>query len=241
MIPKKINYIWLGKAKKNNLINACIVSWKQYMPDYEIIEWNEENLDIEKLCKENKFFKECYKRKMYAFMADYIRLKILYEYGGIYFDTDIQVIKKFDDLLDKKLVIGIEKDDIVNTAVICAEPHNEIIKKMIDFYDKDIWIYPIYTIPAIMTKCINSDSNKKDIDIMKKEYFYPFYYNEEFKFDCITENTYTIHWWSGMWTEKMYTIFLNTKHIKNPIKRKIVCVKKLIGYYYRKCFVKGNT
>ena len=232
MIPKKIHYIWLGEKSKSNFINSCIVTWKEHMPDYEIIEWNENNLDIEKLCNENRFFKECYKREMYAFMADYIRLKVLYENGGIYFDTDIQVLKSFDEFLDKKFVIGFEKENLISAGVICAEPHNSTIKKILNFYDEEIWSKPIYVIPDIITYCIQD--NIDEICIFPREYFYPFYYDEMFSISCIKKNTYTIHWWAASWHEKKYTVFLNTKHINNPIKRKLVYLKKIIGYYYRK-------
>lgn len=231
MIPKKIHYIWLGENPKSNFINACILTWKEHMPDYEIIEWNESNLDIEKICNENRFFKECYKRKMYAFMADYLRLKVLYENGGIYFDTDIQVLKSFDDLLDKRCILGIENENLIAAGVICAEPHNETIKKILEFYNDEIWKSPLYIIPDIITHCID---NIEDINVFPKEYFYPFYYNEKFTMNCITSNTYTIHWWSASWKEKKYTIFLNIKHIQNPIIKQIVHIKKILGYYYRK-------
>lgn len=104
MIEKKIHYVWFGKNKPLKVLK-CIDSWKKYLPDYEIIEWNEKNFDIEKEMKENRFFRECYKRKLWAFVADYVRVKVLYKYGGIYFDTDIEVLKSFDPLLDNELRI----------------------------------------------------------------------------------------------------------------------------------------
>lgn len=230
MIPKVIHYVWLGKNDKPNFVNACIVSWKEKMPDYKIIEWNEDNIDIEKIRKENKFFNECYKRKMYAYMADYIRLKVLYENGGIYFDTDIQVLKRFDDLLENKMVIGKEDKELISAGVIGVEQNNEMIKKALDFYNSEIWNCPIFTIPSILTLFIKEEDNVK---IFPEEYFYPFSYKEKFSINCITENTYTIHWWGASWTEKTYNAFLNTKHIKNPIKRKVLYFKKVLGCKYR--------
>ena len=81
MIQKKIHYIWLGGKQKSKLTEICINSWKRVLPDYEIIEWNENNLEIEELCKENRFFKKCYELKLWAFVSDYIRLYVLYKYG----------------------------------------------------------------------------------------------------------------------------------------------------------------
>lgn len=235
MIPKKIHYVWFGNNKKSNFINSCILSWKEKMPDYEIIEWNEKNVDLEKLRRENRFFDECCRRKMYAYMADYVRLKVLYEHGGVYFDTDIQVVKSLDDLLKKqKFVIGLEKPNLCAAGVICAEKKHPLIKEVLAFYDNDIWDYHIFTIPAIITKCMNDYNFSDDVTVLEESYFYPFYFNEDFTFDCIKENTYTIHWWEASWTEKKYNIFLNTKHIKNPVLKQIICFKKLGGYYYKK-------
>lgn len=110
MIPKVINYIWLGSGEKSKLSNICINSWYEKAHGFEIIEWNENNLDLDQIAKNNLFFAECRKRKLWAFMADYLRLKILYEHGGIYFDTDVQLLKPLDDLLDTDFFAGYEYD-----------------------------------------------------------------------------------------------------------------------------------
>ena len=83
MIPKKLHYIWLGKNSKPNLMDICINSWREKLPDYEIIEWNEDNLNFYEEIEKNRFLKECYKRKLWAFLSDYFRMKVLYENGGI--------------------------------------------------------------------------------------------------------------------------------------------------------------
>ena len=108
MIPKKINYIWLGGKPKSNFANICLETWRERLQGYEIIEWNENNLELDRLCKENRFLLECRKRKLWAFMADYLRLYVLYNFGGIYMDVDVQVLKSFDDLLDNQMFIGYE-------------------------------------------------------------------------------------------------------------------------------------
>ena len=86
MIPKKIHYCWFGRGEKPKLAQKCIASWKKYMPDYEIIEWNEDNFDVNR----NAYTKMCYEQKKYAFLTDYLRLVIVEEQGGIYFDTDVE-------------------------------------------------------------------------------------------------------------------------------------------------------
>lgn len=237
MIPKVIHYIWLGGTKKPNLVNICIKSWKEKLPDYEIIEWNEKNLDIDKIARENKFFAECRKRKLWAYMADYLRLKILYENGGIYFDTDVEVEKNLDDLLNQPYIIGFENKNEVSSAVIGCEKENELIKKIWDFYQERIWNEHIYVITHIMTKVIKEieKQSKQNIKIYSKDYFSPIEYQECYSDSCLTENTYTIHWFNASWNDKkeIHT-FLEIKHIRNPIKKKILIIKKTLGYYYRK-------
>ena len=93
---KKIHYCWFGGNQKSDLILKCIDSWKKFMPDYEIIEWNESNFDIN--C--NTYVKEAYNSKKWAFVSDYVRLWVIYNFGGIYFDTDVELINNIDDLLD---------------------------------------------------------------------------------------------------------------------------------------------
>lgn len=236
MIEKKINYIWLGGNKKNNLINICINSWRLVLKDYEIIEWNENNLNLDDLSKKNKFLCECRKRHLWAFMADYLRLYILYEYGGIYLDTDVQVLKSFDDLLNCTGFIGYEAyGKYFGTGIIAAEKHNATIKKILDFYEQDIWNVDIYTIPMILNYIYERDkSSFNALQIYSKDYFSPYDYRKEFMFDQIKDCTYSIHWFDGCWKKNFHvSVFLQTKHIKNPIKRNIIKLKKMIGYLFK--------
>ena len=91
-IPKVIHYCWFGKNPKPPLIQKCMDSWKQVLPEYEIIEWNEDNFDV----AENQYAKEAYENKKWAFVTDYVRLKVLYEHGGIYLDSDVEILKPMD-------------------------------------------------------------------------------------------------------------------------------------------------
>ena len=97
-IPKIIHYCWFGKKDKPDIVNHCINSWKKVLDDYEIIEWNEDNFDVES----NTYVKQAYESGKFAFVSDFVRIKALYDYGGIYLDTDVEVFKKFDDLLDNE-------------------------------------------------------------------------------------------------------------------------------------------
>ena len=235
MIPKVIHYIWLGSGKKSKLSNICINSWYEKAEGYEIKEWGENALDLDKIASENRFFRECRKRKLWAFMADYLRLKILYENGGIYFDTDVQMIKPFsDDMLEKKLVVGYEYDYSHNiqigTGTIACEKGNPIIKECLDFYTDKIWDVPFYTIPRVMYEVLKEHT---ELEIYSPEFFAPIAFNQVFDRSVITENTYAFHWFEGSWSEKKeIRVFLKTKHIKNPAKRKVMQLAQLLKYHF---------
>ena len=104
MIPKTIHYCWFGGTEKPKLAEKCIESWKKFCPDYEIIEWNESNFDV----KINGYTRMCYENKKWAFLSDYVRLWVVYHYGGVYFDTDVELIKKLDRFLENDSFFGFE-------------------------------------------------------------------------------------------------------------------------------------
>ena len=113
MIPKTIHYCWFGRGELSTKAKKCIQSWKKYCPDYEIIEWNEDNFDV----NQNEYTKKVYAEKKFAFLSDYARLKIVYEQGGIYLDLDVEIIKPFCDLLDNKAFFGFENNEYVASGL----------------------------------------------------------------------------------------------------------------------------
>ncbi|MGL5089049.1 MAG: glycosyltransferase [Cetobacterium sp.] len=223
---KKIHYIWLGKGSKPNVMDICINSWKEKLPDYEIIKWDEDNLDFYNEIEKNRFLKECYKRELWAFLSDYFRVKILYEHGGIYLDSDMQILKSLDIFLDDKLFFGMEDLNQVSAGIIGAKKGHIFFKKMLEFYEKDIWNINIYTIPAIIQHILKRDYKFKSnseiqelddgIKIYPSQYFYPYHFTEEFSFEKITKDTFGIHWWGKSWhgnNKKLY--FLEFKTLKS--------------------------
>lgn len=134
MIPKIIHYCWFGKTDKPKIIEDCMKSWK-ILTDYEIIEWTEEK--IEKL--DNPFVTQAFKEKKWAFVSDYIRLKALYEYGGIYLDTDVEITKSFNEFLDHDMFVGFITDCSIGTAVIGAKPNHPYIKDLFNSYNNIKW------------------------------------------------------------------------------------------------------
>ena len=137
MIPKIIHYCWFGGKEKPQGVIDCIKSWKIYLPDYVIIEWNEDNFDIESSIP---YVKEAYENKRWAFVSDYVRLKALYENGGIYFDTDIEVFRSFDNLLESRGFVCFESNDYLCTAVIAFEKGNNVLKEYLDTYEKRVYV-----------------------------------------------------------------------------------------------------
>lgn len=138
MIPKIIHYCWFGRNSKSKIILKCIESWRKFMPDYEIIEWNEDNFNV----KQNEYVKSAYNNKKWAFVSDYARMKVLYQYGGIYFDTDVELLKPIpSEYLEMQSISCIEDfSGLVSPGLIYAcHPNDRIIKEVLDSYEKDVF------------------------------------------------------------------------------------------------------
>ena len=140
MIPKKIHYCWFGGNPLPKLAEKCIKSWKKFCPDYEIIRWDESNFDIA-TCP--LYVRQAYEAKKWAFVTDYIRLKVVYDNGGIYLDTDVEIINNIDFLLSNKAYFGFEADKYVNTGIgFGAEKGVDILKRIMDDYENIPFILP---------------------------------------------------------------------------------------------------
>lgn len=241
MIEKKLHYVWFGNTKPEKVVK-CIESWKKILPDYEIFEWNEKTFDVDKEIKENKFFRECYNRKLWAFVSDYVRVKVLYQYGGIYLDTDMEIIKDITPLLDCDLFLGYENSSVMSFGIVGVIPKHIVFKKFLEFYQNEIWISSLYIVTGILTKILKEEYGEENLEnnkikIYPREYFYPYNHDEEFTKECIKENTYAIHWWGKSWGKNPKVYFLKYKHLpfwkKYP---KLMC--KLINFYFKKYFTK---
>lgn len=215
MIPKKIHYCWFGDKPLDKKGQKCLESWKKYFPDYEIIEWNENNFDVN-CCQ---YVKEAYEAKKWAFVSDYARYKILYEQGGVYFDTDVEVIKTFDDILEKGAFFGCEnpvteKEAATNPGLGCAvAPGLGFYKEVLDDYEKSSFYNEdgsmnLYTIVQRTTDLLRKyglqDSANiqcvADIYIYPSEYFCPIDMSSGRL--IITPNTHSIHRYAGSWETK---------------------------------------
>lgn len=130
-IPKKVHYVWVGGKEKSEDIQRCMKTWKKKLSDYEIIEWNENNFDV----NSNKFVKQAYEQGKWAYVSDYIRAYAIYNYGGIYLDTDVLVLDNFDNFLGNRAFVGFENKYYPFTAVFGAEQKHPFVKDMLDYYD----------------------------------------------------------------------------------------------------------
>ena len=208
MKSKYIHYCWFGKKPLPKIAIKCIESWKKYLPDYEIIKWDETNVDF----NECSFVKEAYENKKWAFVADYARTKAIYNMGGIYFDTDMLITKPIDFLLEKETFLGLEDSYMVNSAVWGAnKPKTYFAKKMLDFYQSqehfDINNMFKMSIPRIMTRILNElgldhtsteiQELSHNITVYPRDYFYPLSFN--FKDNLFTDNTCMIHYFDASW------------------------------------------
>ena len=138
MIPKIIHYCWFGRGEKPELAVKCIESWKKYLPDYELKEWNEDNFDI----SSNQYVREAYKNRKYAFVTDYVRLFAIYTKGGIYMDTDVEVVGNFDKFLHHHAFSGFETDGNVPTGMMAAEKGSIWAKDLLDQYQYRVFVLP---------------------------------------------------------------------------------------------------
>lgn len=220
MIPKKIHYCWFGGRDKPALVKQCIDSWKKQLPDYEIIEWNESNFDLSK----SNFIKAQYEEGRWAFVADYVRIDVLKRYGGIYLDTDVEILNSLNEFLSNGFFTCFEKgmypDQLLaSTAIIGAEKNHHILKEFISFYENiNLNEISSFKIPntKILTNILKSQYgidnflNKtqvnKNVKIYSSDYFSP--KNWATKELETSPNTYAIHHFDASWKtnkDKMVT------------------------------------
>lgn len=212
MIPKIIHYCWFGRGKQPQLAEKCILSWRKYLPDYEIKEWNEDNFDVNII----PYTKEAYQCKKYAFVSDYARFWILYHYGGIYFDTDVEVIKPMEDIIAKGGFMGFENNGATTTGVapglgLGVNPGHGLYKEIMDHYEKEHFVNTdgslnFETVVERVTDILLNHGLKRQnvLQIVDGVRIYPYDYFCPVQITDgkirITENTYTIHHYAASWT-----------------------------------------
>ena len=206
MIPRKIHYCWFGGNEKPEKVKKCIASWKKFCPDYEIIEWNENNFDV----NQNGYTRMCTKEKKYAFLSDYARLAIVEEHGGVYLDTDVELLRSIDELLEREAFYGFENNDYVATGLgFGAVAHHKTVERMKGEYDaylsgsKGTMTCPALNTAALVKEGLVRNGQYQKVagaDIFPVEYFNP--YDDVTGRLRKTKNTYSVHWYSKSWLDK---------------------------------------
>lgn len=209
MIPKIIHYCWFGGNPLPELAEKCIQSWKKYLPDYEIIEWNEENFNLD----EYIFTREAYDSKKFAYVTDVVRLHALKTKGGIYMDTDVEVLKNLDSFLHNHAFSGFESDMSLPTGIMASIQNGQWVAEMLKYYKDRKFLdnkkKPILTTNVVVISNLmkgkgfllnNSFQTIKEyITFYPSEYFCP--KSPSTGFINITENTYCIHHFAGSWAD----------------------------------------
>ena len=249
MDKKYIHYCWFGNNPLPKLAEKCIESWKKYLPDYEIIKWSEDNVDI----NECPFIKEAYENKKWAFVADYARTKAIYEMGGIYFDTDMEVTKDISDLLKDDSFLGVEDSGKIACGVwFERNPHSflstALLEKYRSFDGFSVDDMCNISIPLLITEILEKCGFQYNSQVVQhldngmviypRDYFYPYSYNREN--NIFTDNTCMIHYYDASWVPfrdkielKMVRLFGRSRTISlikfcQKIKYYLRCILKTI-------------
>lgn len=229
MIPKILHLCWLSGDPYPAKIAKCIESWKKHLPDYEIMIWDTQRFDLNK----SQWVKQAFENKKYAFAADYIRFYALYHYGGIYLDSDVEVLKNFDDLLHLPYFMGAEKAGTIEAAILGAEKGMDWVKFCLDYYNEKSFIMPdgnldIRKLPEIMVdeiqkrkpikhissaklKDIETKDFQKNVVVMPDEFFSPKVFDS--REVLVTPNTYTIHHYQNSWFSPKAKIYYRTRSL----------------------------
>lgn len=242
MIPKIIHYCWMSGDPYPAKIQRCIESWKRVLPDYEFLLWDAKRFDIGNVVWVN----EAFEAKKYAFCADYIRLFALYNYGGIYLDSDVEVLKSYNDLLDLPYFIGMESKQYFEAATIGAEPHNAFIGECLKHYENKHFINADGEMNKIvMPKVLMSIvENKYKINVIKRKDDFDFSPDviNAFEYDWFspidstgkryilrqTKNTYSIHHFASAWVDWKIKLLVKIFGLNSPIRLRLQQIAKKI-------------
>ena len=212
MIPKTNHYCWFGRNPLPSSARKCIASWKKYLPDYEIKEWNEDNFDVNRI----PYTRDAYAAKKYAFVSDYARFWVLYHYGGVYFDTDVEVIRPMNDIIAKGPFMGWEKPgstgvySIAPGLGLAANKEQPLYQEILDGFE-DLTFYNEkgeinkYTMIPFITDLLTQKGLKKDgsLQVINDVILYPSEFLCPLEYFTgkvtITDNTYAIHWYTMTW------------------------------------------
>lgn len=238
MIPKIIHYCWFGGNPLPKLAKKCIKSWKKYCKDFEIKEWNETNFDVSSA---PLYVRQAYEAKKWAFVADYVRLYAMTKFGGIYMDTDVEVVSNLDVFLNNEAFSGFENDEYISTGIMASEKGFPLFEELLSYYDNASFINEDGSLNMTTNVTVITDMCNKygfvpngkyqelaGLALYPKDYFCPKdYYGGEM---TITENTACIHHFDGSWQSEEWRKSNKRRHRQ----RKIANIKYSIRYFPNK-------
>ncbi|MFD2613953.1 glycosyltransferase family 32 protein [Paenibacillus gansuensis] len=206
-IPRIIHYCWFGRGAKPPKIVKCMNSWRRHLPDYELVEWNEDNFDL----NANRFVKEAYASRKYAFVSDYVRLHALFAQGGIYLDTDVEILKPLDRFLHHESFFGYEDEQYASSCLIGSVKEHPWMEELKSYYEELPFVLPDGTLnmktnTSIITRLCEPygfAANGEYQVLTNGVVFYPRTYFSPYDFingaNYITENSYAIHHFAKSW------------------------------------------
>ena len=245
MIPKKIHYCWFGRGKMPELAKRCIESWKKYCPNYEIKEWNEDNFDLDMY----PYVREAYDNRKFAFVTDVVRLYALYTEGGIYMDTDVEILKPLDCLLEYEAISGFESETQIPTGLMACRGGHPFFKELLLEYEgihfvKEDGSFDFTTnVTRITNACLkhglklnNTLQTINGFTLLPKDFLCPKSYTDGKIY--LTNNTLTIHHFAGSWLPKEDVFALNW--IENHLWIKPTFLRIYLGYLIAAYKYKGT-
>lgn len=206
MIPKTIHYCWFGSGPMSALNRRCIDSWRRVLPDYELVAWNEDNADLD-----SDYGRATLARGLWSKVANLVRLDVLHRHGGLYFDTDVEVVRRFDELLSLGCFLGFQQReadvDWVNNAVIGARPGHPFLAHCLSaLHAVHAQTGHIPRGPELFTSVLRRAGLVRygrqvlhGVTLMPCESFYPFPWTGRYTPECVTPDTYCVHHWEGTW------------------------------------------
>ncbi|QSP96056.1 hypothetical protein LPB19_06625 [Marinobacter salinisoli] len=207
----RIHAVWLGEMMPP-LAHACLDDWKKMGFKFRL--WTESDTEVLQWIEDCRFAKECYRRGLYAFVSDYLRLKVLEAEGGLYLDTDVTIRQNpFPLFAGAKFAVGYETEEYLGTAAIYSEKDSRILSELIRFYEEGIWKTDLYIGPQVVTYLIKDQqlSNLENCVLLPRHCFYP-YSQEPLNFEC-PEESYLVHWFQHSWKKMPGMVFLKSKHL----------------------------
>ena len=224
MIPKQIHYCWFGETPPSDLMRRCIDSWHRVMPGYRVKEWNASNSPID-----NAYTKTAFRKRLWSKLSNYVRIHALYTEGGIYLDTDVDVLRPFDPLLGDPCFLGFQlawhPTDWVNNAVMAARRGHPFVERCMQLtrrrFREDGQIYRSPEVSTMALKAMGLGhywlQRLTDVRLYPTDFFYPYAWFEEFSPDRITEHTYCIHRWAGSWVKQKPLVFKMVKDFRRAL------------------------